>query len=85
MSDLFPQIPSRKKSPPIPRKIVRILLGETSSKLLDETGLPAFAVAGCERSPGQPTRWILYLAENRHPAAQQAIEILKTAAANQTQ
>jgi hypothetical protein len=83
-TDLFPSYPSRKQPPPKPKKIIRIMLGEATSQALDETGLPAFAVCGCERPAGQPRRWILYLAETRHPAAMQAIEIMKTAAENQT-
>jgi hypothetical protein len=83
-TDLFPAIPSKKKPPPTPRKIVRIQLGETASQALDETGLPAFAVCGCERPPGQPRRWIIFLAETRHPAAQAAIEMMRTAANNQS-
>ncbi|PAW59830.1 MAG: hypothetical protein B9S37_12230 [Verrucomicrobiia bacterium Tous-C3TDCM] len=83
--DLFPSIPTKKKPPPKPNKIVRVALGESASQALDETGLPAFAVCGCERPAGQPRRWILYLAETRHPAAMQAIEIMKTAAENQNQ
>lgn len=81
--DLFPSIPTKKKPPPKPKKIVRVALGESASQALDETGLPAFAVCGCERPAGQPKRWILYLAETRHPAAMQAIEIMKAAAENQ--
>jgi hypothetical protein len=81
-TDLFPNIPTKKGSP-IPKRIIRIPLGETASQALDEIGLPAFAVCGCERPPGQPRRWIIYLAETRHPAAMQAIELLKTAANNQ--
>jgi hypothetical protein len=83
MKDFFPAIPSRKQPPPKPKKIIRIILGESASQALDETGLPAFAVCGCERPAGQPKRWILYLAETRHPAAMQAIEIMKAAAENQ--
>ena len=83
--DLFPSIPTKKKPPPKPKKIIRIALGESASQALDETGLPAFAVCGCERSAGQPRRWILYLAETRHPAAMQAIEIMKTTAENKNQ
>jgi hypothetical protein len=82
-TDLFPQLPTKKGSP-IPKKIIRILLGEQASAALDETGLPAFAVCGCERPPGQPRRWTIYLAEIRHPAAQAAIEMMRTAAEKQT-
>ena len=82
MSDLFPNVPTKKGSP-IPKKIIRIPLGEQASAALDETGLPAFAICGCERPPGQPRRWIIYLAETRHPAAQAAIEMMRTAANNQ--
>jgi len=81
--DLFPNIPTKKGSP-IPKKIIRIPLGEAASQALDETGLPAFAVCGCERPPGQPRRWIIFLAETRHPAAQAAIEMMRTAANNKT-
>jgi len=81
--DLFPNIPTKKGSP-IPKKIIRIPLGQQASAALDEIGLPAFAICGCERPPGQPRRWIIYLAASRHPAAMQAIELLKTAANNQT-
>jgi hypothetical protein len=83
MSDLFPNIPTKKGSP-IPKKIIRIPLGEQASAALDETGLPAFAICGCERPPGQPGRWIIYLAETQHPAAMQAIELLRTTAEKQT-
>lgn len=83
MSDFFPNIPSRRTRP-TPKKIVRILLGEASSKLLDDTGLPAFGVCGCEREAGKPTRWVLYLAETRHPSAQQAIELIKSTAAKES-
>jgi len=83
-TDLFPQLSSKKKPPPTPRKIIRIMLGEAASQALDETGLPAFAVCGCERSPDKPRRWILYLAETRHPAAQAAIAMMRTTAQNQT-
>jgi hypothetical protein len=83
MSDLFPNLPSKKGSP-IPKKIIRIPLGEQASAALDETGLPAFAICGCERPPGQPRRWIIYLAETRHPQAQVAIEMMRSAANNQT-
>jgi hypothetical protein len=82
-TDLFPQLPSKKGSP-IPKKIIRIPLGEAASQALDETGLPAFAICGCERPPGQPRRWIIYLAETRHPQAQAAIELLRTTAEKQT-
>jgi hypothetical protein len=85
MKDLFPAIPSRKPPPPKPKKIIRIMLGEATSQALDETGLPAFAVCGCERHPDKPRRWVIYLAELRNPAAMQAIEIMKTAAENQNQ
>jgi hypothetical protein len=80
-SDLFPTIPSKKATP---KKIVRIMLGESASAMLDETGLPAFAVCGCERSKDQPRKWIIYLCETRHPAAHAAIELMKTEAENQT-
>jgi hypothetical protein len=83
-TDFFPAIPSKKKPPPTPRKIVRIQLGEAASQALDETGLPAFAICGCEPPPGQPRRWIIYLAETRHPQAQVAIELLRTTAEKQT-
>lgn len=76
--DLFPSIPTRRKSRPKPRKIVRIQLGETSSRLLDEIGIPAFGVCGCEPDPSNRRRWILYLAEL--PAAADAIEALKKTA-----
>ena len=79
-SDLFPQIPSKKPRPVIPRRIVRIALGATASAALDETGLPAFGIVGCERPPGQPRRWVIYLAELRHPAAMEAIQLLNTTA-----
>jgi hypothetical protein len=85
MKDFFPAIPSRKQPPPKPKKIIRIMLGEATSQALDETGLPAFAVCGCERPAGQPKRWILYLAETRNPAAMKAIEIMKQAANQQNQ
>ena len=83
--DLFPSIPTKKKPPPKPKKIVRIALGESASQALDETGLPAFAIAGCERHPDKPRRWVIYLAELSNPAAMQAIEIMKAAAENQNQ
>lgn len=83
-TDLFPTIPSKKLPPPTPRKIIRIMLGETASQALDDIGLPAFAVCGCERPEGQPRRWVLYLAETRHPAAQAAIAMMRTTAQNQT-
>ena len=82
-TDLFPNIPTKKGSP-IPKKIIRIPLGELASASLDEIGLPAFAICGCERTEGQPRRWIIFLAEIRHPAAQAAIELLRTAANNQS-
>jgi hypothetical protein len=85
MKDLFPAIPSRKQPPPKPKKIVRIALGESASQALDETGLPAFAIAGCERHPDKPRRWVIYLAELRNPAAMEAIEIMNTAAEKQNQ
>ena len=75
-SDFFPTIPS-KKAPTAPRQIVRIALGETASRILDDTGLPAFGVIGCERQQGEPRKWILYLCEPRHESAQAAIEIMK--------
>lgn len=81
--DIFPSIPTKKKPPPKPKKIVRIALGESASQALDETGLPAFAIAGCERHPDKPRRWLIYLAELSNPAAMQAIEIMKAAAENQ--
>ena len=83
-TDLFPAIPSKKKPPPTPRKIIRIMLGENASAMLDDTGLPAFAVCGCERPEGQPRRWILYLAETHHPAAQAAIAMMRATAESQT-
>jgi hypothetical protein len=81
-TDLFPNIPTKKGSP-IPKKIIRILLGEQASAAIDETGLPAFALCGCERLDGQPRRWVIYLCETRHPQAQVAIELLRTTAENQ--
>jgi hypothetical protein len=84
MSDLFPNLPSKKGSP-IPKRIFRIPLNEACSAALDETGLPAFGIIGCERIAGHPRRWLIYVCEPRHPAALlAAVEIMKTAANNQT-
>ena len=80
--DFFQSMPTKKPRPK-PKKIVRIALGESASQALDETGLPAFAIAGCERHPDKPRRWVIYLAELSNPAAMQAIEIMKAAAENQ--
>jgi hypothetical protein len=77
--DLFPTIPSRST----PRQIIRVELDAATSQTLDALGLPAFGVCHCERTRGHPRRWMLYLAELRHPAAQEAIHALKEAATSQ--
>jgi len=82
-SDLFPELPTRKKAPPRPKRIVRVLLGEAASRELDAIGFPAYGVAGCERAPGTPRKWILYLAERRHPAAVEALEVIKRTVATE--
>jgi hypothetical protein len=71
---------SKKSPPPTPRRIVRIRLGATASQALDEVGLPAFGVCGCERTADGTGAWILYLAETRHPRAQECIAIMRNAA-----
>ena len=76
-----------KKSPPRPRRIVRIRLGNAASQALDAVGLPAFAVCGAERAQDGSQQWILYLCEPKHPAGLQAAIALMANAAqleNQT-
>ncbi len=81
--DLFPQIPSRKKSPPVAKPIVRIKLGEAASHELDQLGFPCYSIIGCERPPGEPRRWILYIMQARHSAAIDALELIRFAVADE--
>lgn len=66
----------KKKSHPTPKKLIRILLGESASRALDESGCRAFAIVGKEASQEHPGRWLIHLRDASHLAAQDARDVL---------
>jgi len=78
-SETMRQVELPAMPPRLPRgakRMVRILLSESASRALDETGCRHFAIVGKEPSGDHPGRWVIYLRDASHLAAEDARDVL---------